>query len=49
MSVSASALINDPIITVVIMTLCSVAGAWMDVIVDALSVMQAKRDPKLGS
>ena len=34
---------------VVIMTMNSIAGAFMDVIVDALSVMQAKRDPKMGT
>ena len=49
LSIAASAIVYDPVTMVVIMTMNSVAGAFMDVIVDALSVMQAKRDPKMGT
>ena len=40
---------ENPAIVAVLLALSGVADAGMDVIVDAIMVMQAKRDPKNGS
>ena len=40
---------DDPSIVVLLLTLSNTANAGMDVVVDGLMVMQAKRDPKMGT
>ena len=40
---------RNPLIAMVSLCVNMAAGAWMDVIVDAIMVMQARREPETGS
>ena len=48
-ALAATVKFENPSIVVLLLMLGNAANAGMDVVVDALMVMQAKRDPKLGS
>ena len=48
-ALAATVKFENPLIVVLLLTLGNAANAGMDVVVDALMVMQAKRDPKIGS